>query len=813
MSDRVSVARPAAIAAVLAGIFVAVLFVVRPVSDGLVGLFGGPTGLERSGGVRVRYRPPAGVSSAELARSTGSVESRDGDVLVLDYPGVAEGAVPELVEVLRGGGLSMVEVLHTPYAREIDALVAGGATVEIDTWVDEVTGKRQLLDYLRAPSRAQLERTLEAAAVAGWRPPPGAWIGLEEVAWHHRGESEILWRTYLLSAEAVIDGTMIERALVSFDPYTNRPIVLLDFTRDGAARFCDVTKQLVGRKLAIVLGDRIRSAPVINSAICGGRASITMGGESPVAQEREAHMLASVLSRRPLPPGGTVESARWQAAADAGLEEWLGRLLLGLGAGVLAGGLAALVIRVARPRRALAPERAPAADAGPFPLRRLAITLLAPVALYLGGTLALPGLNEIELEHITARAGGAGPAFSVVALGVMPILTAFFAVEVLALAVPWLRWRRHDPRGRVRLGQAVAALAIALALAQGYFAALYLESLSLGGAEVIASPGLTFRLLVMTSLAAGTMLLGALAGLIREHGLGNGYGALIVGGALVDLARPRLEGPGSLADLLDGGHALGLAALAVIVSLTAASLRWRIADEGTTDGDPRAPALRVPASGVAVLGDGGGFAFLLVLLAGVGLGPLLVDPMQWMIELEANRWIPIGLVVVLAVAYAWLFARPSLLAPVAARAGLPPPAMSAWRRAALASAALLLAVHVIDHLASTAGAAMLASPAIAMAGTAVVLDAIADARAHRRRLAPAGVLHQIQHAGSVERVLADAGIPCHLHASHLRTLAAFFGPWAPVIVLVPEAQAAEARQLLTGLVAAASGRDAPAAPE
>ena len=82
---------------------------------------------------------------------------------------------------------------------------AGGATVENDTWVDEVTGKRQLLDYLRAPSRAQLERTLEAAAVAGWRPPPGAWIGLEEVAWHHRGESEILWRTYLLSAEAVID--------------------------------------------------------------------------------------------------------------------------------------------------------------------------------------------------------------------------------------------------------------------------------------------------------------------------------------------------------------------------------------------------------------------------------------------------------------------------------------------------------------------------------------------------------------------------------------------------------------------------------
>jgi hypothetical protein len=104
---------------------------------------------------------------------------------------------------------------------------------------------------------------------------------------------------------------------------------------------------------------------------------------------------------------------------------------------------------------------------------------------------------------------------------------------------------------------------------------------------------------------------------------------------------------------------------------------------------------------------------------------------------------------------------------------------------------------------------MLATPILAMVGAAVVLDALADARAHRRPLAPAGMLHQIQHAGSVERVLAGAGIPCQLHAIHLRTLFAFFGPWAPVIVLVPEAQAAEARKLLAGLVAAASGRDTP----
>ena len=37
-----------------------------------------------------------------------------------------------------------------------------------------------------------------------------------------------------------------------------------------------------------------------------------------------------------------------------------------------------------------------------------------------------------------------------------------------------------------------------------HFMALYWESLSLGGAEVVATPGLAFRLLLMVSVAAGT---------------------------------------------------------------------------------------------------------------------------------------------------------------------------------------------------------------------------------------------------------------------------------------------------------------------
>ena len=52
----------------------------------------------------------------------------------------------------------------------------------------------------------------------------------------------------------------------------------LDFNRYGSRVFGDLTSQIVGKKLATILDDKVKSAPIINGAIRGGRASITMGG-------------------------------------------------------------------------------------------------------------------------------------------------------------------------------------------------------------------------------------------------------------------------------------------------------------------------------------------------------------------------------------------------------------------------------------------------------------------------------------------------------------------------------------------------------
>jgi hypothetical protein len=151
--------------------------------------------------------------------------------------------------------------------------------------------------------------------------------------------------------------------------------------------------------------------------------------------------------------------------------------------------------------------------------------------------------------------------------------------------------------------------------------------------------------------------------------------------------------------------------------------------------------------------------------------------------------------------WSWLFARPSLVARVALQAGLAaPPTRAAWLRATVLSLALMIMVVAVALTVAVSAGMRLASalgPGISvMFVTAVILDILDDARARRAPLAPVWVVHQVQYLGVIDRVLGDAGIPCHVHASNYRTLLAFFGPWAPAIVLVPEAQAVQARAML-----------------
>jgi preprotein translocase subunit SecD len=117
------------------------------------------------------------------------------------------------------------------------------------------------------------------------------------------------WMTYYLDRAVRLTGSAIANAMGSNDPNTGRPIVLIDFNRAGSRVFGDLTAKIVGKKLATILDDKIKSAPYINGPIRGS-ASITMGGGDVFHQERERAELVNVLKTGSLPAPLREESAQ-----------------------------------------------------------------------------------------------------------------------------------------------------------------------------------------------------------------------------------------------------------------------------------------------------------------------------------------------------------------------------------------------------------------------------------------------------------------------------------------------------------------------
>jgi len=123
------------------------------------------------------------------------------------------------------------------------------------------------------------------------------------------GEKE--YTSYLLYHKAYVTGDMLTDARVSIDQQKNRPYVSMTFDKIGAELFANVTGQFVKRKMAIVLDDKVNSAPVIQSRIEGGSAMITLnsaGDYNSVFQE--AKDLALVLRAGSLPAPVTFEENR-----------------------------------------------------------------------------------------------------------------------------------------------------------------------------------------------------------------------------------------------------------------------------------------------------------------------------------------------------------------------------------------------------------------------------------------------------------------------------------------------------------------------
>ena len=82
-------------------------------------------------------------------------------------------------------------------------------------------------------------------------------------------------RPILLNQQIMMTGEMVKNAQVRISNQFNEPYVSIDFTSKGGRVFAKLTEENVGKRMAIVLDDVVRSAPVIREKILGGSAQIS----------------------------------------------------------------------------------------------------------------------------------------------------------------------------------------------------------------------------------------------------------------------------------------------------------------------------------------------------------------------------------------------------------------------------------------------------------------------------------------------------------------------------------------------------------
>lgn len=181
--------------------------------------------------------------------------------------------------------------------------------------------------------------------------------------------------------------------------------------------------------------------------------------------------------------------------------------------------------------------------------QRLLFVIGALIVYRIGCYIPVPGVNPdamlqlMELQQGTIVdmfnmfSGGALERFSLLALNVMPYISASIIVQLLTQIVPSLKAiQKEGESGRRKINQWSRMGAIPLAVFQAWGIATALQA---GGASqgipVVYSPGPGFVLTAIIALTAGTMFLMWLGEQVTERGIGNGVSLIIFAGIVAGL--------------------------------------------------------------------------------------------------------------------------------------------------------------------------------------------------------------------------------------------------------------------------------------
>jgi preprotein translocase subunit SecY len=204
--------------------------------------------------------------------------------------------------------------------------------------------------------------------------------------------------------------------------------------------------------------------------------------------------------------------------------------------------------------------------------KRLWFTLGALVLFRFLSFVPLPGIDPRALSTLfdTTRggvldffnmfSGGSLERMSLIALGVMPYITASIVMQLATTMSPTLAaLKKEGESGRKKINQYTRYGTVILCAIQGYFMAVALEGWGAGqGGSAVVDPGMMFRVTTVISLVGGTMFLMWLGEQITSRGIGNGVSLIIMAGIVAQF-------PTALAQLFEGGRTGSLDPFVIMV--------------------------------------------------------------------------------------------------------------------------------------------------------------------------------------------------------------------------------------------------------
>jgi preprotein translocase subunit SecY len=204
--------------------------------------------------------------------------------------------------------------------------------------------------------------------------------------------------------------------------------------------------------------------------------------------------------------------------------------------------------------------------------KRIWFTLGALLVYRFGTYIPLPGIDPTAWDQIFRTqaggilgmfnmfAGGGIHRMAIFALNIMPYISASIIIQLMTTVSPTLeQLKKEGEQGRKVINQYTRYLTVVLAAFQSYGIAIGLE----GAGNVVADPGMFFRISTAITLTGGTMFLMWLGEQITARGIGNGISLIIMAGIVAEL-------PSAIVGMLELSRQGALSAgLIVIVSVMA----------------------------------------------------------------------------------------------------------------------------------------------------------------------------------------------------------------------------------------------------